>query len=206
MTTNMRPATAVKSARAPTFRFRSKALFEHIAGPLQAGAASLTLNKAPRVRSAWRLPAPQFLPLLLQGVAGGLLDLAHALLQATLELVGGAVGAELVVARGLADRVLDMAARLFARAFDFVLVHLTLLAWVGFNSPPAGNVPRPPFTSQSPLLFLTSRRHATLASQPKELAMSEGRYVVYGQKGSGSVPVEAALTLIGAPYEVIERS
>src|SRR5687767_172343 len=134
MTTNMRPATAVKSARAPTFRFRSKALFEHIAGPLQAGAASLTLNKAPRVRRAWRLPAPQFLPLLLQGVAGGFLDLAHALLHATLELVGGAVGAELVVAGGLADRVLDMAARLFARAFDFVLVHLTLLAWVGFNS------------------------------------------------------------------------
>src|SRR5688572_32870546 len=81
MTTNMRPATAVKSARAPTFRFRSKALFEHIAGPLQAGAANLTLNKAPRVRRSWRLPAPQFLPLLLQGVAGGFLDLAHALLK-----------------------------------------------------------------------------------------------------------------------------
>ena len=28
-------------------------------------------------------------------------------------------------------------------------------------------------------------------------------YVVYGSPGSGSVPVEAALTLIGAPYEVI---
>jgi GST-like protein len=29
------------------------------------------------------------------------------------------------------------------------------------------------------------------------------RYIVYGSPGSGSVPVEAALTLIGAPYEVI---
>lgn len=29
-------------------------------------------------------------------------------------------------------------------------------------------------------------------------------YIVYGQKGSGSVTVEAALLLIGAPYEVIE--
>jgi GST-like protein len=28
-------------------------------------------------------------------------------------------------------------------------------------------------------------------------------YIVYGSPGSGSVPVEAALTLIGAPYEVI---
>jgi GST-like protein len=31
----------------------------------------------------------------------------------------------------------------------------------------------------------------------------EGPYIVYGSPGSGSVPVEAALTLIGAPYEVI---
>jgi GST-like protein len=32
----------------------------------------------------------------------------------------------------------------------------------------------------------------------------EGRpYIVYGSPGSGSVPVEAALTLIGVPYEVI---
>jgi GST-like protein len=31
----------------------------------------------------------------------------------------------------------------------------------------------------------------------------DGRYIVYGSPGSGSVPVEAALTLIGAPYEVI---
>ena len=31
-------------------------------------------------------------------------------------------------------------------------------------------------------------------------------YVVYGAKGSGSVAVEAALTLIGAPYEVVERA
>jgi GST-like protein len=29
-------------------------------------------------------------------------------------------------------------------------------------------------------------------------------YTVYGAAGSGSVPVEAALTLIGAPFEVIE--
>lgn len=29
-------------------------------------------------------------------------------------------------------------------------------------------------------------------------------YTVYGAAGSGSVPVEAALTLIGAPYQVIE--
>ncbi|RAK59873.1 glutathione S-transferase family protein [Phenylobacterium hankyongense] len=32
-----------------------------------------------------------------------------------------------------------------------------------------------------------------------------GGYVVYGAAGSGSVAVEAALTLIGAPYEVVER-
>jgi hypothetical protein len=31
----------------------------------------------------------------------------------------------------------------------------------------------------------------------------EGPYVVYGSPGSGSVPVEAALTLIGAHYQVI---
>jgi GST-like protein len=31
----------------------------------------------------------------------------------------------------------------------------------------------------------------------------EGPYIVYGSPGSGSVPVEAALTLIEAPYEVI---
>jgi GST-like protein len=30
-----------------------------------------------------------------------------------------------------------------------------------------------------------------------------GSYIVYGSPGSGSMPVEAALTLIGAPYEVI---
>src|SRR5688572_1753230 len=30
-------------------------------------------------------------------------------------------------------------------------------------------------------------------------------YVVYGAAGSGSVPVEATLTLLGAPYRVIER-
>ena len=30
-------------------------------------------------------------------------------------------------------------------------------------------------------------------------------FVVYGAKGSGSVPVEAALTVIGAPYQVVER-
>ena len=33
--------------------------------------------------------------------------------------------------------------------------------------------------------------------------MSE--YVVYGAAGSGSVPVEAALTLLGEPYRVVER-
>ena len=31
-------------------------------------------------------------------------------------------------------------------------------------------------------------------------------YVVYGQKGSGSVPVEAALLLLGKPYKVVERA
>jgi GST-like protein len=31
-------------------------------------------------------------------------------------------------------------------------------------------------------------------------------YLVYGAKGSGSVAVEAALTLAGAPYEVVERA
>ena len=31
-------------------------------------------------------------------------------------------------------------------------------------------------------------------------------YVVYGQKGSGSVPVEAALLLLGEPYELVERA
>ena len=29
-------------------------------------------------------------------------------------------------------------------------------------------------------------------------------YTIYGAAGSGSVPIEAALTLIGAPYEVVE--
>jgi len=29
-------------------------------------------------------------------------------------------------------------------------------------------------------------------------------YTVYGAAGSGSVPVEAALTLIGTPFEVVE--
>jgi len=31
-------------------------------------------------------------------------------------------------------------------------------------------------------------------------------FTVYGAKGSGSVAIEAALTLIGAPYEVVERA
>ena len=31
-------------------------------------------------------------------------------------------------------------------------------------------------------------------------------YVVYGARGSGSTAVEAALTLIGAPYQVVERA
>ena len=30
-------------------------------------------------------------------------------------------------------------------------------------------------------------------------------YVVYGQKGTGSVPVEATLLLLGEPYELVER-
>jgi GST-like protein len=32
-----------------------------------------------------------------------------------------------------------------------------------------------------------------------------GEYLVYGAAGSGSVPVEAALTLLGAPYSVVDR-
>ncbi len=32
------------------------------------------------------------------------------------------------------------------------------------------------------------------------------RYIVYGAKGSGSVAVEAALTLIGRPYDVVETA
>ena len=35
--------------------------------------------------------------------------------------------------------------------------------------------------------------------------MSDG-YVVHGAKGSGSVPVEAALTLLGRPYSVVENA
>jgi GST-like protein len=31
-------------------------------------------------------------------------------------------------------------------------------------------------------------------------------YVVYGQKGTGSVPVEATLLLLGDPYELVERA
>jgi GST-like protein len=31
-------------------------------------------------------------------------------------------------------------------------------------------------------------------------------YVVYGQKGTGSVPVEATLLLLGEPYELVERA
>ena len=31
-------------------------------------------------------------------------------------------------------------------------------------------------------------------------------YVVYGAKGSGSVPVEAILTLLGLPYKVVEAT
>jgi GST-like protein len=31
-----------------------------------------------------------------------------------------------------------------------------------------------------------------------------GRFTIYGAKGSGSVPVEAAMTLLGLPYEVVE--
>jgi GST-like protein len=32
-----------------------------------------------------------------------------------------------------------------------------------------------------------------------------GEYVVYGRKHTGSVPIEAALQLIGAPYRIVER-
>jgi hypothetical protein len=31
-------------------------------------------------------------------------------------------------------------------------------------------------------------------------------YVVYGQKGTGSVPVEATLLLLGERYEMVERA
>lgn len=34
----------------------------------------------------------------------------------------------------------------------------------------------------------------------------EKPFVVYGAKGSGSVPVEATLTLLGLPYEVVEAA
>ncbi|HLK24748.1 MAG TPA: glutathione S-transferase N-terminal domain-containing protein, partial [Caulobacteraceae bacterium] len=30
-------------------------------------------------------------------------------------------------------------------------------------------------------------------------------YLVYGKRRTGSVPIEAALTLLGAPYQVVER-
>ena len=31
-----------------------------------------------------------------------------------------------------------------------------------------------------------------------------GRFTVYGAAGSGSVPVEAAMTLLGLPFDVVE--
>jgi len=37
------------------------------------------------------------------------------------------------------------------------------------------------------------------------MIMSDG-YLVYGAAGSGSTPVEAALTLLGEPYRVVERA
>ena len=37
-------------------------------------------------------------------------------------------------------------------------------------------------------------------------AIVDKPYVVYGAKGSGSVPVEAVLTLLGLPYEVVEAA
>ena len=40
---------------------------------------------------------------------------------------------------------------------------------------------------------------STVSSRP-------GDYRVYGAAGSGSVPVEATLTLLGEPYEVVERA
>jgi GST-like protein len=33
-----------------------------------------------------------------------------------------------------------------------------------------------------------------------------GRFTIYGAKGSGSVPVEAAMTLLGLPYDVVEAA
>ncbi|HZH06365.1 MAG TPA: glutathione S-transferase family protein [Lautropia sp.] len=35
---------------------------------------------------------------------------------------------------------------------------------------------------------------------------AKNTYIVYGQKGTGSVPVEATLLLLGAPYKVVERA
>ena len=34
----------------------------------------------------------------------------------------------------------------------------------------------------------------------------DAEYVVHGAAGSGSVPVEAALTLLGLPYRVVENA
>src|SRR5579872_6422575 len=41
-----------------------------------------------------------------------------------------------------------------------------------------------------------------LRTRPGAKAMTSP-YLIYGAPGSGSVPIEAALTLIGAPYDVI---
>jgi GST-like protein len=47
----------------------------------------------------------------------------------------------------------------------------------------------------------------TEAKTPVEMeAMMDRTYVVYGQRGSGSIPVEATLLLLGEPYRVIERA
>src|ERR1700732_1357407 len=43
----------------------------------------------------------------------------------------------------------------------------------------------------------------TTGSSRQARRSMDGPYIVYGSPGSGSVPVEAALMLIGAPYEVI---
>jgi GST-like protein len=54
-----------------------------------------------------------------------------------------------------------------------------------------------------------NRRGARAFPGDCELASEEAQmskpYIVYGQKGTGSVPVEATLLLLGEPYEVRER-
>lgn len=52
-------------------------------------------------------------------------------------------------------------------------------------------------------------RETRISPRPRRMpptVTAKNSYIVYGQKGSGSVPVEATLLLLGAPYEVIERT